>query len=246
MPENKVSLRDLFLMKQAELQAALMTSRIVIPHQGEKGAATELHWLEMLDTHLPKRYKARRGMVIDSTGAMSDQIDLIIHDAQYSPLLFSSGETCYIPAESVYAVFEVKQEISKETVEYAGKKAESVRRLHRTSAPIVHAGGVYPPRDPPRILAGLLASESSWTPPFGDPFERALNRLKDAESLDIGCGLHHGSFQPIRDDEGELTVAVSEPEVALVTFFLGLLALLQRMATVPAMDLAEYQRTALG
>lgn len=246
MPNNKVSLRELFFAKQKELEAALTASRIVIPHQGEKGAATELHWLGMLSSQLPKRYKARRGMVIDSTGAMSDQIDLIIHDAQYSPLLFEAGDMCYVPAESVYAVFEIKQDISKETIEYAGAKAESVRRLHRTSAPIFHAGGVLPPRDPPRILAGLLAYASSWNPPFGNPFEKAVDKLTVDQSLDIGCALVHGSFQPVRSDEGELTVAVSDAEVALVTFFLGLLSLLQRMATVPAIDLAAYQQTALG
>jgi hypothetical protein len=246
MPNNKVSLRELFLSKQSELEAALRTSRIVIPHQGEKGAVTELHWLEMLDSHLPKRYKVRRGFVIDATGAMSDQIDLIIHDAQYSPLLFEQGETCYVPAESVYGIFEVKQEISKETIEYAGAKAASVRKLRRTSAPIYHAGGMYPPRDPPPILAGLLAFEASWTPPFGGPFEKALKALGDGEALDIGCALRHGSFQPVRNEDGETTIAVSDPEVALVTYFLGLLALLQRLGTVPAMDLAEYQQTALG
>jgi hypothetical protein len=246
MPNNSVSLRDLFLAKQKELEAALTASRIVIPHQGEKGAATELHWLGMLASQLPKRYQARRGMVIDSTGAMSDQIDLIIHDAQYSPLLFESGEMCYVPAESVYAVFEIKQDVSKETIEYAGAKAESVRRLHRTSAPIFHAGGIHPPKELPRILAGILAYESSWTPAFGSPFEKAVDKLTAEQSLDIGCALVHGSFQPIRSDEGELTVAVSDAEVALVTFFLGFLTLLQRMATVPAIDLGAYQQTALG
>ena len=245
MPHNKVELRRLFLAKQNELQSALTTSRIVIPHQGEKGAATELHWLSMLASQLPKRYQVRRGMVIDSTGAMSDQIDLIVHDSQYSPLLFESGDVCYVPAESVYAVFEIKPEISKETIQYAGKKAESVRRLHRTSAPIFHLGGISPPKAPPRILAGLLAYESSWSPPFSVPFEKAIDGLTADQTLDIGCALIHGSFQPVRSDEGELSIPRSDSDVALVTFFLGLLSLLQRMGTVPAIDLAAYQKTAL-
>lgn len=90
-----------------------------------------------------KRYKVDKGIVIDSTGKQSEQIDLIIYDAQYSYLVFRQNDTLLIPAESVYAVFEVKQNLNKERIEYAGAKAKSVRELLRTSAPIKHAGGEY-------------------------------------------------------------------------------------------------------
>ena len=117
-----VNIRDLFLAKQETLIAALTETRSVIPHAGEKGAASELRWLNMLG-ELPRRYLARKGFVIDCNGRMSDQIDVIIHDTQYSPLLFESESTCFVPAESVYAVFDVKQTITKHEIEYAADKA---------------------------------------------------------------------------------------------------------------------------
>jgi hypothetical protein len=45
----------------------------------------------------------------------------------------------YIPAESVYAVFEVKQDV-KGNIDYAAQKVESVRRLKRTSIEMVASG----------------------------------------------------------------------------------------------------------
>ena len=98
----------------------------------------------MFNDHLPIRYRTEKSFVVDSKGRLSDQIDAVIFDGQYSPLVLNHAGLLYVPAESVYAVFEVKQTLSKAHVEYAGDKARSVRRLERTSVPIHHAGGVYP------------------------------------------------------------------------------------------------------
>ena len=58
----------------------------------------------------------------------------------------------YIPAESVYAVFEVKQDV-KGYIDYAAQKVESVRRLKRTSIEMVASGR----RTLARPLTKLLA-----------------------------------------------------------------------------------------
>ena len=80
----------------------LTANRGVIPHPGTKGAAAELHWLEMLNAYLPKRYQAESAFVLDHQGGLSEQIDIVIYDRQYSPLLFKEGPATYVPAESVY------------------------------------------------------------------------------------------------------------------------------------------------
>ena len=95
-----------------------------------------------MNDHLPHRYQADRAFVIDSHGECSEQIDVVIYDRQYSPFLYNQANQRYIPAESVYAVLEVKQDLSREHRLYAGGKAASVRRLHRTSAPIPYAEGI--------------------------------------------------------------------------------------------------------
>ncbi len=67
--------------------------------------------------------------MIDSTGTTSDQIDLVVYDRQYTPLLYNQAGQMYVPAEAVYAVAEVKQTLSKDHIAYAGAKGESVRKL---------------------------------------------------------------------------------------------------------------------
>jgi hypothetical protein len=239
---SQVSLRELFLRQQDVMIAQLQRSRATLPHPGTKGDATELHWTDMLGTYLPRRYCVRKAQVMDHTGTLSEAMDIVIFDAQYSPLLLEDGPACYVPAESVYAVAEVKQELDKGHIEYAGGKAASVRRLKRTSAPIMHAGGRYEPKKPGPILAGLLTVESSWSPPFGKSFKEALGGLAQDHELQFGCALRHGAWEALPDGEGELVVSASDNETALISFFLALLASLQRMGTVPAMDLAEYAK----
>jgi hypothetical protein len=124
-----------------DIQRKLETVRQSFAHPGTKGDASEKVWLELLETYLPKRYQAATAHVVDSKGVFSDQIDVVVFDRQYSPFIFHYQGQTIIPAESVYAVFEAKQAINATQVAYAQRKAASVRRLHRTSLPIPHAGG---------------------------------------------------------------------------------------------------------
>src|SRR5690606_17815959 len=127
------TVQDLMLAKQEEMESALSANRRVMPHEGEKGAAAELRWRDMLSEYLPRRYSVRSGFVIDHDGGISGQLDVIIPDAQYSPFLFHAGTSCFVPAESIYAIFDAKQDLSKSSIEATGEKIASVRRLKRTS-----------------------------------------------------------------------------------------------------------------
>ena len=104
-----------------------------------KGDASEDVWLELLADHLPHRYRVAKGIIIDADGRESHYIDIIVYDRRYTPLVFNQNGTIYIPAESVYAVLEAKQDLTRANIIYAGKKAASVRRLRRTVGRIVDA-----------------------------------------------------------------------------------------------------------
>ena len=77
----------------------------------------------------------------------------------------------------------LKPEFNAANVAYAAEKAESVRRLRRTSAPIPHAGGKFDPIVPPPILAGILTLDSEWKPAFGKPFAEYISDLGDTPGL---------------------------------------------------------------
>src|SRR3546814_16494802 len=94
--------------------------------------------------------------VCSSDLVFSQQIDVIIHDRQYSPFVFTFKGTDVVPAESVYAVFEAKQELTADYIRYAGEKAASVRRLHRTSLSAETIDGPSRAKPPHHILAGII------------------------------------------------------------------------------------------
>ena len=243
-------LADILDGLQARLEGALRGNRVAVTHPGSRGEAAEEDWLRVLKDHLPHRYQADRAFVIDSQGACSEQIDVVIYDRQYSPFLFNQANQRYVPAESVYAVLEVKQDLSRDHVLYAGEKAASVRSLHRTSAPVRHVEGVANPRPLPPIVAGILTYQSSWTPPFGDSLRQALSELDTEQHLSIGCALAHGTFEARYPAGGGVDLTVIGGPRSLVQLLMRLLKQLQVLATAPAIDyeayLARFQRDGGG
>lgn len=139
----------------------------------------------MLNRYLPKRYLAGKAHVVDSKGAFSEQIDVVVFDRQYSPFIFDFESEAVIPAESVYAAFEAKQSINARLVEYAHKKLSSVRKLHRTSLPIPSASGTLPAKLPVPIIGRILTFESDWNPPLGEPPMKALTGELIAELQEV-------------------------------------------------------------
>ncbi len=241
-----VDLRALFLRLQDQLLSHLQTNRQILSHGPAKGTATEERWREMLATYLPKRYCVSKAFVIDADGQQSDEIDLVIYDQQYSPFLFKQDKSVFIPAESVYAVFEVKQNLTGKNVQYGIEKAASVRKLRRTSVTITHAGGNFPPRKLFPILAGLLVLESDWNPPLGKRLVKGLAASSEEGRLDLLCALRHGSVEVTYPEGKPMNLDISAPDSALIFFFLRLLERLQGLGTVPAIDLRDYGKVLEG
>lgn len=233
---NQWSLPVLLAGLHEDIQNRLATARKAFGHPGTKGSASEHVWQELLQTYLPRRYKSETAHVVDSQGRFSDQIDVVVFDRQYSPFIFRYEDQTIIPAESVYAVFEAKQTINAEQVAYAQTKVESVRRLHRTSLPIPHAGGVYPPKPLTHIMGGLLTFESDWNPPLGEPLTTALAGSNPDGRLDIGCVAAHGMFGC---DESACYTITPQGKPA-TAFLFELIARLQNTATVPMIDIRAY------
>ena len=221
-----------------DIERRLQAAREAFGHPVTKGDASEHVWLELLKKYLPHRYQAAKAHVVDSHGNFSGQIDVVVFDRQYSPFIFHHEAQTIIPAESVYAAFEAKQSIDADQVSYAQKKVASVRRLHRTSLPIPHAGGTYPPKIPAHILGGLLAFESEWTPPLGQPLTEALGKGEPDGRLDLGCVAAHGMFGCDEKDCYTITPQ-GKPATA---FLFELIARLQSTATVPMIDIRAYAK----
>lgn len=264
---NKIKIGDLFSGLQNQMVAQLNTNREFILHPGSKGDSLENVWIEWLQKYLPNRYCVDKAIIIDSTGSLSHQIDLVIYDQQYTPFVFTQNGIHYIPAEGVYAVFEVKPDLQGNVgednfFEYAGKKIESVRRLKRTSVKIINAGVEVPARPLTKIIGGILSSTNSYTHSNNNTIENHLKNLKNLQTIEMGCAVDYGSFYVNYDGNEDISCkdfdkrifdyylnrkfessTFSDKENSLVTFFLQLTRYLQQsIGTVAAIDLNAYAR----
>jgi len=233
------SLAQLLAGLHDDIQQRLENVRKSFGHPGTKGDASENVWLELLQKYLPRRYEAAKAHVVDSRGEFSEQIDVVVFDRQYSPLIFNYEGQTIIPAESVYAVFEAKQTVDAGLVAYAQQKVASVRRLHRMSLPIPYAQGVYPAKPLIPIYGGLLTSESEWSPGLGQPLLDALVGGDADGRLDLGCVAAHGYFT-FDKENGKYQLSIGgKPATA---FLFKLISELQFSGTVPMIDVQAYAR----
>ncbi len=235
--KKKINIHQVFLGLQEQMRSRLSLNRSILTHPVTKGDASELEWIDMLTTYLPKRYRVDKAFVIDCKGCVSEQIDIVIFDRQYSPFLFRQNGATYIPAESVYAVVEVKPSLNKKNIDYASQKAKSVRMLHRTSAPIVHAGGrIEEPKKPFDILAGILTINGICN----KNLESYLKTISKNNFLNFGCSLDKNAFWFRTKENNNKVFETSKKGEALIFFFLNLLAEFQQLGTVPAIDINAY------
>lgn len=98
------SLPQLLSSLHEDIEQRLSVARQSLAHPGTKGYASEMVWLKLLQTYLPTRYCAAKAHAVDSNGDFSEQLDVVIFDRQYSPLIFEYEGQTIIPAESIYAV----------------------------------------------------------------------------------------------------------------------------------------------
>ena len=137
---------------------------------------------------------------------------------------------------------EVKQDLSKKNLEYAQKKAASVRKLKRTSIPILHAGGVYPPKAPARILAGIVAVDGS----ISKADQQSLSNASEDKILNFGCSLVGNTYfifpelHPWDENKKPYNITCHNDRNSLVNFFMNLVSELQKVGTVTAIDINAY------
>ena len=263
---GKVDLKKLFAGLQNQMTAQLSTDREFITHPGSKGDALENTWIEWLRKYLPNRYNIEKAIVIDSEGNTSDQIDIVIYDNWYTPFIFTQNGFHYIPAEGVYAVFEVKPELTKQHIEYAGEKIESVRKLKRTSTTMINSGHSVPARQLTEIVGGFLCSTMKRKEINEIIFKNYLEGCKGLKSIDLGCIADTAGFYVDHDSLVEYnnkkntskndfmahilyyyntrnlkSIKFSKRENSLVSFSLQLSQYLQQaIGTIAAIDFKAY------
>ena len=80
-----------------------------VEHPGTIGGYREEVWKSLFEKIIPKKFSVERSVfVIDSKGNVSNEIDLVDFDEQYTPYIFRYGTLKFIPIEAVAVVIECK------------------------------------------------------------------------------------------------------------------------------------------
>ena len=223
---KKINIQKLFNALDEEMRQKLSSKIDEIYHPTAKGSETELNWIGLLRNYLPERYSVDSGFVVDHEGNISEQIDVIIYDRHFTPFIFRGENVVYIPAEGVYAVFEVKPKLSKANYDYAVKKLKSVKRLKRTSASFVHIMGRNK-KELFEVVGGILTRDNGS--------QSIYENLKSDSELSFVLCLNSGI--KVIDSE---TILVREKEPILAFFLLKLIERLRSLGSVPALEVDDY------
>jgi hypothetical protein len=84
-----------------------------------------------LHDYLPRNLAFERGEVFNTNGAVSNQVDIIIHDPAVP--VFKTPQLSLFPIESVVATCEVKTTLDRERLNQAVENVQSVKRLVKKS-----------------------------------------------------------------------------------------------------------------
>lgn len=208
-------------------------------HNGTHGDATETAWLKLLGEYLPARYKVAKAFAIDHKGNTTKQLDCLIYDAHFTPKLFGADNHLYVPAEAVYATFEIKQTVDAQHLKDAAEKVESLRKLIRTSAPLNGPSGTPNPIKMPFVLiGGLFAMKASWADGLGESFLQNLELHKNEKHLDLVLTAESGFCDQLK---AESPVEIITGSGSLMRGLFRLIKTLRDKNSVPAIEWDKYE-----
>ena len=107
----------------------------VVPHRGLKGDEAVRLVRTFLNNHLPKRFAASSGFIIDHSDNVSRQTDVVIYDALNCPVYRASAEAAIFPADNVAAVIEVKSSLNGQRFRESVENIRAAKPLGKTAPP---------------------------------------------------------------------------------------------------------------
>ncbi|WP_132157817.1 DUF6602 domain-containing protein [Kribbella antiqua] len=138
-------LRELMAQAAQQMRNSLEETRVALSHNLSKGEALEDAVRAFLRKHLPDSIGIAKGQLIDSKGARSPQLDVILYDAARTPILFSSAPDGIqlVPSEGALAVVEVKTSIGTSDVDSLVTHMQGVKALDKSAYHPVSISSTY-------------------------------------------------------------------------------------------------------
>lgn len=130
---------DLGLVTLFDLLAERLTIEFdyqakILGHPGEIGTGRENVLKSILAKYIPKRYTIDSGFVIDALNGKSEQMDIVIYEAGYTPVFEIVAGKRFFPCETVVAVGQVRTKIgSRREMRTCLNNIRSVKKLDRSN-----------------------------------------------------------------------------------------------------------------
>lgn len=184
------------IARRLQIESGLLNG--VIPHMLERGEANEYSLGRLVESLLPPSVGVGSGVVFDSSGNTSGQMDLILFDRASQPQLLAQTNQVMFPVETVMMTVEVKTNLSASDIstDFPAKR----KKLHALKP--VGAAAV-----PPFALFAYGFADSTYNR------AKELSQLGVDERPDLACVVDPGfvlwkhdtsGFVPLRDpDAGE-------------------------------------------
>jgi len=129
--------RQSILVQAARKLRADFQALSPIPHHQLRGQEAEKLIRDFLNKHLPKRFSAGAGFILDPKDVISKQTDVVIYDALNCPVYYASEDAAIFPSDNVAAVVEVKSTLNKQELADAWEKIQHTKALAKTKPPNV-------------------------------------------------------------------------------------------------------------
>ncbi|MEU2998615.1 DUF6602 domain-containing protein [Streptomyces sp. NPDC006995] len=134
------------------LQEEVDTFNKLIGHAGEQGRENELSLVRLIENLLPSTVGVGSGMVIDSHGKYSKQMDILIYDVSSQPSVMAQTNQVIFPVECVLLAIEVKTTLTEDEIKDCVGKKKSLTALRpengneppRLAVMAYHAEGMAP------------------------------------------------------------------------------------------------------
>ena len=191
----EITREEIFNRASAKLREDFR-ERSVVPHNQLRGGEAEALVRGFLNDHLPKRFSAGSGYIIDRGDRISKQTDVIVYDAFNCPVYRASDTAGIFPSDNVAAVVEVKSVLDKARLREAHENIVAAKKLGKTreiDAPFLLTS---------QTLGCVFAFESAIT------LDKLAEHLKELY-VESGLGVHIDHLVVL--DRGLLTLVCRLP-----------------------------------
>jgi hypothetical protein len=108
----------------------------LIPQSASSGLSREELLRRFLNEHLPRRFAAASGFVVDGTGSVSRQTDIIVYDALNAPVYQNAFNSLIVGRDTVAAFIEVKSRLRSEHLRNAAEATSLIKSMVQQLRPL--------------------------------------------------------------------------------------------------------------